>query len=562
MTQPKKWRSGRNRPPVTPPNATLHWHRSLAIFAFAIVALLAWSNSFDAGFVFDNHDLLLGQERIQRATLENLARIFTHGYWWPLAENGLYRPVTTLSYLFNYAILGNADHAAGYHAINLLLHAGNVLLVYLIARRLTRDFAASLTIAGIWTVHPVLTESVTNMVGRADLLAGMAVLGGLLIYWKSAETTGATHWKWLAALTVVSTLGVFAKESAVAIAGVIGLYELTWWDRSRLPVFLRGCLAMAPAFVCMWWVRSNVLPAGRAVFPFVDNPIAAADFWTGRLTAIKVMAKYLALLVWPAHLSADYSYAQIPLITGTLADWTAWIAVAATAIIVAFLYRRNRTAFFAAGFALVAFLPTSNLLIPVGTIMAERFLYLPAIGFAVCLTLAVYAVGRRIRPGNLAPLVIGLLLAAGFGARTFARNADWKDDLTMWSAQANAAPLSFKTHVGLAKVMTQAGHFDLSGALREVERSLAFLDPLPDRLNDATVYYRLGGFYINVAQGSSGRDYYERGRKLEIRSLAILHAQNVPGPGLTDRATAACTMLAEADRRLGDNEQTAQYGCK
>src|SRR4029453_1288538 len=74
--------------------------------------------------------------RVHAATEENVALILRHTYWWPVGESGLYRPLTTLSYLFNYAILRNEDRSAGYHAVNLLLHVVNVLLVYALLRRI------------------------------------------------------------------------------------------------------------------------------------------------------------------------------------------------------------------------------------------------------------------------------------------------------------------------------------------------------------------------------------------------------------------------------------------
>ena len=131
-------------------------------------------------------------------------------------------------------------HPAGYHWINLLLHACNVLLVFALAQRLIAeapikgasqsDFWQSFAIAAMWAVHPVLTESITNIVGRADLLAGMTTLGGLLMYLRSTESTGRRLWAWLAGLMAVTAVGVFSKESAVAVLGVIALYELTWWN--------------------------------------------------------------------------------------------------------------------------------------------------------------------------------------------------------------------------------------------------------------------------------------------------------------------------------------------
>src|SRR5579863_9267204 len=202
--------------------------RNLAVIAvLALVTLAAFSNSFSTGFALDNQVLLLDDARIQAANAANAGLILVHTYWWPHGESGLYRPLTTFSYLFNYAILGNGDRPGGYHWVNFLLHTANVLLLFALVLRLTkgRVWTAGL-IAMVWAVHPALTESVTNIVGRADLLAGFAVLGGFLWYLKSMEAEGWRRGAWLGALAVVTAAGVFSKESAVVLPAVIVLYEI------------------------------------------------------------------------------------------------------------------------------------------------------------------------------------------------------------------------------------------------------------------------------------------------------------------------------------------------
>jgi protein O-mannosyl-transferase len=559
-----------------------------AVVALCAIPLLAWSDSFQCGFVFDNRFLVLLDTRVHQATRENLALILNHTWLWPATETGLYRPFTTLSLLFNYAVLGNTDHPAGYHWVNLLLHAGNVLLVFALARRLVKDTGPSFLIAALWAVHPVLTESVTNIVGRADLLAGMTTLGGLLIYLRSTETSGGRQMAWLTALAAVTAVGVFSKESAVAVVGVIVLYEVTWWDRRRLYGLFQACLAMSPALLVMWWARTRVLAAtAPAQFPFVDNPIIGADFWTGRLTALKVLALYLERLIWPVHLSADYSYSQIPLADGRLTDWIAWAVVGAAAIVVALLYRRNKAAFFGAGLALVALLPASNLVIPIGTIMAERLLYLPAVGFSICLTLALYDLCRRVRAGTQTPVVLGLLIVAAFGTRTWVRNKDWRDDFTFWSAAVRDSPLSFKSHTFLAGQLLTGDHIDYGRALSEGERSVALVDALPDELNDASLYLRTGVQYGSVADNSlrldsNGKEIippeiipkYERSRTLLLRAAAILKAHHeaeldksfgfssAPGnPALYSMDSDFNTFLSlsTTDNRLGKTDESLQY---
>jgi protein O-mannosyl-transferase len=84
--------------------------------------------------------LLLGDTRIRTASAANAALIIQHTYWWPNGESGLYRPLTTLSYLLNYSILGNGDRPAGYHWINFFPHTANVFLLFALALRAPSSF--------------------------------------------------------------------------------------------------------------------------------------------------------------------------------------------------------------------------------------------------------------------------------------------------------------------------------------------------------------------------------------------------------------------------------------
>ncbi len=395
--------------------------------------------------------------------------------------------MTTLSYLFNYAILDDGAHSAGYHWINFFLHTGNVLLVYLLACRLIRRFWPSVMLAALWAVHPVLTESVTNMVGRSDLLAGAAVLGGFWMYLKSAENTGARQWTWLAGLAVVTVIGVFSKESATVILGVIVLYELTWWrERRRARALLLGCLATLPALEAIWYRRSSVLAnLGPAQFPFYDNPLTGVDFWTARLTAIKVIARYLGLLIWPARLSCDYSFAQISFATGTAADWAAWLFVAVVTGAVLLCYRYDRTAFFFGAFAFLTFLPTANLLFPIGAVMAERFLYLPSLGVLACAVLAAFWIAGRFGAERVAIAVLSIIVGL-LAVRTWVRNFDWRDDLTLAAAAVEVSPHSFKGHEILAGALFASDpvQSNLDRVVSEADQAVAILDPLPDLRNN------------------------------------------------------------------------------
>jgi tetratricopeptide (TPR) repeat protein len=297
------------------------------------------------------------------------------------------------------------------------------------------------------------------------------------------------------------------------------------------------------------------------------------------------VAKYLGLMVWPARLSADYSYPQIPLADGRLSDWLAWLVVAIVAAGIVLSYRRSKVAFFAAGFSLITFLPASNLLIPMGTIMAERLLYLPAIGFSICLTLALYSLSQRLHQPAIAAVLL-CLIAVGLGARTHVRNADWKDDLTFWSVAVQTAPRSFKSHTVLAEVL-DLDHSDPEREMQEDERGLALLDSIPDSLNLARTYFRVAVHCVGIGdrlvqRAPDGKliippesvSKYERAKSLLLHSLAILQANRKAeagkppsgiwgmrgNPGLitTDADVQNWLLLSKTDQRLGQNDEALQ----
>jgi tetratricopeptide (TPR) repeat protein len=201
----------------------------------------------------------------------------------------------------------------------------------------------------------------------------------------------------------------------------------------------------------------------------------------------------LLLLLWPSRLSCDYSYNQIPLFNWS--DWQALAAVAACAALAALAmvsYRRAKPVFFFIAFFFAALAPTSNLAILIGTIMAERFLYLPSIGFAGCLVVAVYTVCKRVPAAAPAALA---LVSLAFAARAYTRNFDWFDDQSLWTSAAQASPASYKPHTYVASYLLAAKEPRLDAAAGEAGWSLAILDSLPDPLNTVQPYLIAGVCY-------------------------------------------------------------------
>jgi tetratricopeptide (TPR) repeat protein len=504
----------------------------LALTVLSALAFAAYCNSFQAGFVLDNKALIVDDTRLRAASAENLGLIL-HRTYRPGEDVGQYhyRPVTTLSYLFNYSVLKNGVAAAGYHWINLLLHILNAYLVYLLAARLLGRFGPAVFTAALWALHPICTESVTNIAGRADELAALSVLSAILLYIGSIASAGWRKVAWLTAMMPVVFLGVLAKENAAIIPGLAMLYDFTFGVRGNWRR-LAAYLAFAPPFLVAWGLRAAAVARAAATQPpFLNNPLFGADFLAARLTAIKVLGNYLWLLLWPMRLSCDYSYNQVPLFHWRLSRWEDWKALVALALmlgicgVAAGCYRRHKAVFFFAGFSALALFPASNLLVLIASIMAERFLYLPAVGAAGCLVMAVYAGCRRLSLDWWAAPVLLAAIAGAFGVRTYLRNPDWRDDETLWTAAVAVSPNSYKTHLGLELSVAQGelAAVRVDETLAESEKAMSIVSDLPAGWSaPAVVFAELGRNYARMGDSWAGQGSTRERQALYEKALEVL----------------------------------------
>jgi protein O-mannosyl-transferase len=493
----------------------------------AAVTLAAYINSFGLGLALDANPIL-GDERIHSVTAENLRLILTKNYWWPAAVERLYRPLTTLSFLFNYAILGNGTAPAGYHALNFLLHLLNVWLVFALARRLLAQTWPALAAAALWAVHPIGTDTVANLAGRADLLAAGAVLGGLLAYdaWTKQERP---RWTLCLGLAALAAAAVFAKETGAMLLPAMLLWDLTrgFGGRPGLRRRLPAYLAVGAVLALYLWIRLQIFAAlPWPVEPFVDNPLRGAPFWSARWTAVKVLGMNLWLLVCPIRLAADRAFDQIPL--AQAADPAAWLALALIAAALAAAIRlrpRDPIWFWCAGFFGLTLLPASNLVVLIGATMAERFLYLPSVAFAVALSVAAY----RYVPRRFVPWTLGTVLLL-FAIRTLARNPDWNNDLALMAHDSASAPASFRVRASHGEYLFDADLRNLDAAIREEEAAWSIVEPLPPERSAATMAPVLAMLYgVKGDQAGAGtpegRAWYQKALAMLQRADVISRAQ-------------------------------------
>ncbi len=428
----------------------------------AAAAIACYAATIGYGFAYDDKQLPMSP--LLARPFDFLA-VLRNQYYPPKLEYiALYRPLSQWSLLVNWglnaALLGRGDVAWTFHAVNVMLHALASVLAFVWLARLGLSRTVALVAALLFAVHPIHSEAVANVTGRSEPQA--LVLG---LFFLLALGSGRTI---LAAFLFLGSL--WSKESAIAFLPIAVAAELLATDRAGdRSRWLR--FAPSASVLVAWFVlRGLALGGAHPKIAYADNPVASASALVRVLTASAVQLRYLGLELLPLRQSPDYAFAEIVPVERVL-DGRAlgFVALVAAAGLAAFAYRRRSpiVALCVLGYAL-AFSTTSNFLVPIGTLLAERLAYLPSLFVCVLLALGVDAVSRR-RASTLA-LVVVLVGAAGAFA-TVRQNRIWRDEATFVREAVREAPRSAKTHRNLGVTLEEEG--DLEGAERELVLSAA-----------------------------------------------------------------------------------------
>ncbi|RMG15208.1 MAG: tetratricopeptide repeat protein [Planctomycetota bacterium] len=500
----------------------------------AAVAAAAYLNAFGHEFVYDDLPLVLWNERLR--SWQGLLECFASSYWTD-GNTGLYRPLTLLSFALDRAVSGEATWS--YAATNVLLHACTSSAAFWWARELGARKPAALATALLFAVHPVHTEAVTWVAGRAEVLCGACALVALAAHRRAPQGGG---WRLLSGLAFSAAL--LAKEHAVALVAVAPALDLFCGRgslRKRLSPRRGGYLlfaALTASYLALRaWVLGDAAWGPRYVVP-LDNPLVPRvtsllgnTYGTTAserlLSAVALWGEHLRLLCWPARLSADYSYAQwLPV--RSLGDARLWIgALALGGCAAGALLLRRRAPVAAAGlaFLLGVCAVSSQVLRPTGTVYAERLLYLPSAGFLLWVGCAFDRAWRRCRWRAAASGALVLSLSLG-AARTWLRNPAWTNRRTLWEETVRTSPQSARAHGNLGLLYLSAAEGieargDLPASRREqVARALTeraaqhlarSLEIYPERAGLNVTYAETA---LKLGRLAEARQALERARRL------------------------------------------------
>ena len=450
--------------------------------ALVLLALLLYARTAAYPFLFDDTAIVAGNRLVE--SLSNLPEIFRSSYWEGTVlggAGGLYRPLTIAMYAVEHAIYG--ENPAGYHVVNILLHALVTVLVYRLFAELAERRTAWIG-AALFAVHPVHVEAIAGVVGRAELLSAALVLGALLLHraWRppgraaGARSLGArTPWV-CGAFYLAAAL---TKESALTAIALVASYEFAFRYEGRFGAWARALPHDAVTVYLPWiaaaalalGMRAGVLGALAEADPrnAVDNPLIVAPTGARIPTALRIFAEYVRLAVFPLRLSSDYSANQVPVSSwGDGAVWIGATLAVAAAGGLALAGKRRGVVLFAALWCAVTYAVIANVFVLIGTVVAERLLYLPSAAF--CMLVAAALAARPIRARRAFAVAVPALAIALLGTRAWVRVADWRSENSVIVRDVESAPNSARLRSQHGQVFMEQWKID--EAVAEFDRAI------------------------------------------------------------------------------------------
>lgn len=484
------------------------WHKHIW-WLVPLIAILVYIPSFNSDFTLD--DVLIVEDNTLIRSLDKIPKIWTSHYWagkMDANDTGLYRPLTLSTYAIQYSM--HEKNAGPYHIFNILLHALACFLLMKLAHLLFQDIRLAALSGLLFAIHPIHTEAVCGIVGRAEILAAIFILLASISY---------HHWRYkgkyqsLIILLVSTAAAITSKEHGFMLPFILGLQEALYyfsvkkyqWNHKRTWGALTGVMLISGL---LWMVRSAITGPTSPHEQWLD-----VDSSDRMATAIGTVTEYIGMHLLPVKLSADYWTDEVRIVGwGHLSALMSILFLFGLAL--AALWQRSNIRSFSWGilFFFLTIAPVSNILIAAGFLKAERILYIPSIGLIIGLTALLIKLIDYKKSLKIPVLVILGGLSVFFLFKTWTRQADWKNNYTLALATLKTSPNSprFNNMMGL----------ELK-ALKRSDEALAYFEKaVRSNPNHVPALVNLANAYKSLNRFDEAAGTLERALKIDPTTLA------------------------------------------
>jgi tetratricopeptide (TPR) repeat protein len=486
----------------------------IPIVLLIIFVFLVYADTLRYDFVWDDEDL------IQRnPTITKLGDSFSFFKIEPLYRSFYYRPLVSISLALDYQLWKLKPF--GYHLSNVIFHLGSVLLIYFIFLSCMPQWSSFL-VALLFGLHPIHTESVTFVSGRSDVLCSLFFLASLLCFDRFLRITTKRRTTLYILSLIFFLCSLLTKEMAVTLP----LALLVWWiffsdevslkQKKWKEIFLLLVPFVLLLFIFLFWRRTILGHWGYSGAKF--------DFlFLGLGTTIWIILKYVQLLFLPLRLNAFYD-----IIAGAKGlNFTALLGlgILVLALILVFLcVDKKKQKFVILGLAwfLLTLLPVANLIPTTNVFLAERYLYLPSLGY--CLIFGWLLGGlltKRVLPSrftlriSVASLLVGLTIF--YAGRTIQRNRDWENNLAFAQSFLREDPNSVIGHYYMGVQYVKDKEYE-----KAKEEYLTALKLKPD-VHGA--HFNLGMFYYQEDKMEQAKEEFKK--EIEVDSFCAEAYYNI-----------------------------------
>ncbi|MBI5075985.1 MAG: hypothetical protein HZB62_12565 [Nitrospirae bacterium] len=395
--------------------------------------------------------------------------------------------------------------------MNILLHAGNAFLVYRLALTCSSHKYVALAAGLLFALHPVNTEAVNFLSTRNSLLSSFFILVAYLLHYRSVMKGNISR---AIAGAFFFMAGIFSKEVAAAILPFIIALEAAHMREGATGAGVRAALRLFPyavatgIYILMRWMTLSKIGIQTSIIPgfgsgSMHGLYKIPDLWTRLQDNLYIIPQYFISLISPTSLSpiyvmpSDHLALTAPLIS-------VWVCIVAVLV---WLFTRGRgpVTLFGVFWALVFWLPVSGIMWFPSAPLADRYLYLPAIGLWIVVadqTVRFFPSGKIARKiGVVAAMLVFMALAV----MTMKRNLDWKDDITLFARTVEQYPDNPFAHAGLGEAYldrNRNNERELAVAEKEFEKALTLKTVIPG------VYTKLGNIRLIRGDSEGALRYY------------------------------------------------------
>lgn len=375
------------------------------------------------------------------------------------ANSGIYRPLSMIVFAVEYQLVGDTPEV--FHFVNVLLYAFLAVLVYHVLAQLLTNYPRQLPFIAtlIFIAHPLHTEVVANIKSLDEILS----LIFSLLTLQAAMNYGATgKTKTLAWMLAFFFLALLSKEGALLFLFIVplALHFFTTIDRRRLLIISGSMLGLMLAWLGLHEAIIHSDPYPKITYTYDNNSLLLAHGIAEQTaSAFRILGRYLLLLFFPHPLSYNYSFNENPIVSWgdpiALLSLALWLGLFVFAVL---QFKKKTILSFGILFTIITFSLTSNIFYLIGDTMAERLLFTPLLGFALCAAWLIMHFTKGLQTSQFRvhsnSLGIVMILVLPFAIKTLTRNPDWYDSNTLMLNDAEKDSDSGRIYYNQGVVLT------------------------------------------------------------------------------------------------------------